>query len=131
MTDQQKAEDTKPVGTGRLWAGWFIAIAAWSLHLFLSYSLVEWYCRNTAAISSVNAKILLHSLTALCFLLALYGGWLAWSSMRQLQNRKNALDNAFFIRSLFMAKSGILLSLFLAAVILVQGLPNLVVPPCH
>lgn len=131
MTDQQKTEDTKPVGAGRLWAGWFIAIAAWGLHLFASYSLVEWYCRNAEAISSVSAKIILHSLTALCFLLALYGGWLAWSSVRQLQNRRNALDNTFFTRSRFMAKSGILLSLFLAVIILVQGLPNLVLPLCH
>lgn len=131
MADQQKTEDVKPLGTSRLWAGWFIAITAWGLHLFLSYSLVEWYCRNTEAISGGNAKFLLHSLTALCFLLALYGGWLAWSSMRQLQNRKSGLDNTLFTRSRFMAKSGILLSLFLAVIILVQGLPNLVLPPCH
>lgn len=131
MTNQQKTENAKPVGTPRLWAGWFTAIGAWGLHLFLSYSFVEWYCRNMEVISGLNAKVILHSLTALCFLLALFGGWLALSSLLQLQNRKQGLDNTLFSRSRFMAVSGILLSLFLAVIILVQGLPNLVLLPCH
>ncbi len=131
MLNRQHGQNSKSIGAGRLWAAWFIAIAAWGLHLFASYSLVEWHCRNPQTLSDITTKIMLHSLTVFCFLLALSAGGLAWRSIRTLRERKNSLSNTFFTRSRFMATSGILLSLFLAVIILVQGLPNLVLPPCH
>lgn len=112
---------------GQLWAGWLVAAAAWGLHLLVSYGLVELVCEKPAILETVRVEIILHGLTILFFLLALSGAALAWRINKRLRAQPRLPDPG---RSEFMATSGILLSLFFAIVVLVQGLPNMVLPTC-
>lgn len=130
MREERGKEKELPTAS-RLWAGWLVAVAAWGLHLFASYGLVELYCRNQGIASAASIKLILHGLTGLCFLLAFYGGWLAWRTDQSLAHGlKEDGGDPGWQRSRFMARSGIMFSGFLAVVILVQGLPNLVFEPC-
>lgn len=106
----------------RLWAGWMVATVAWILHLSISYSLVEWYCRNSEVLEAQTVKMMLHAVTGLSFLLAVFGAWFAWRTRKRLRAEPGLSE--------FMAGSGVWYSLFLAVVILVEGIPNMVIPTC-
>lgn len=131
MTEQRASTERELPTARRLWAGWLIGAAAWGLHLFLSYGLVELYCRNQEIATAASIKFILHSLTGACFFLAAYGGWLAWRTDHRLHDHASEEGGDPGIqRSRFMARSGIMFSAFLAIIILVQGMPNLVFEPC-
>lgn len=125
--EQEKDNNRYCPKAGQLWAGWLVAAAAWGLHLLVSYGLVELVCKKPAILETVWVEIILHGLTILFFLLALSGAALGWHISRRLRTERKPSDHG---RSKFMATSGILLSLFFATVILVQGLPNMVLPTC-
>lgn len=131
MSEQRASNERELPTASRLWAGWLVAVAAWGLQLFLSYGLVELYCRNQGIATPATIKLILHGLTGGMFILAFYGGWLAWRTEQSLaQGMKDEGSGTGVQRSRFLARSGIMFSAFLAAVILVQGLPNLVFEPC-
>jgi uncharacterized membrane protein len=105
------------------WGPWLLGAAAWGAHLGISYGMVEWYCRNADALQPSSIKLLLHGTTLVCFVLAVTSVWLGYRHVRML-NAKAVHRNRF------MAKTGMLISLFFALLIAVQGLPNLVFEPC-
>ena len=113
-------------GVLALWGGWVLAILAWLLHLRVSYGAVGWYCREQRELSPVLVSVGLNLWTLVCALLAVAGILLARRNLRSV----GAADDAGR-RSRFMGWSGYLMSLFFLAVILVQGLPNLVLGPCQ
>jgi hypothetical protein len=128
----EKTAHSELPGVVQLWSGWFIGVAAWGLHLFLSYALVEWYCVNPTVLQPATVKIGLHGLTIICFALALYGGRLVWRIHRTLQVNGEEVSNGGrgWVRSRFMTCGGIMLTGFMAVLILVEGIPNFVFEPC-
>lgn len=130
MKDNARDQSQVLPNRRRLWSGWFLAVFAWILHLSVSYGLVEWFCRNRAALSEAWLAVLLHGTTIATLGLALFGAWLAWNNYRTLVRLPAAEAGPATKRSLFMAQSGIWTSLFFAVLIAVEGIPNLMVPPC-
>lgn len=105
-----------------------LGVAAWALHLFVSYSLVEWHCRNLGTLSHGTTKLILNTLTVVLFVLAVVA---AVGSKRH--GDRYAKEDALGAgkRPQFMAQFSALLCGFLAVVILVQGIPNLMVGLCY
>ena len=115
-----------PLGQCR-WGGWAVATVAWVLHLIVSYSVVEWYCRRGGDIEPERVTLALNGLTLITALMAAAGIWLAWHNLRRV--RQAGEDGRS--RARFMAVSGILISTFFLVVILVEGIPPLVLGPCQ
>lgn len=105
-----------------------LGVAAWALHLFISYSLVEWHCQNLGTLSHGTTKILLNTLTVAFLVLAVVA---ALISKRYGDDSIKTDPSETGKRPQFMARFSALLCGFLAVVILVQGLPNVMVGLCY
>jgi divalent metal cation (Fe/Co/Zn/Cd) transporter len=121
---------TKPVslnrvGSGYLWRFWFIAIAAWALQLFICYALVEWHCARPSTFSEQTLQWIVGIVTAVCFVAALVNLRYAFRYYRQLKKQKSSHS-----REIFMSSGACIMSGFLAAVILMQGWPTLLLAAC-
>lgn len=114
-------------GTGVLWLGWFIGIFAWVIHLFGSYTLVEWYCANPGVLQSSTVKMILHGTTLVTFAMAIYGVWLTWTLWKRCRGYDG---DATLRRIVFMARSGCFMNAAMAVLIAVEGIPNFVYPVC-
>lgn len=129
MQGRQSEEDV-PRGNGPsakplAWCS-AIAMAAWALHLFIGYSLVEWHCHNPAAISNATAKAILAALTVAGFLAAVVSGIFCKKYSAKLA--RQPVPNSK--RTPFLARFGALLCAFLAVLIAAQGLPIVMVAMC-
>ncbi|HKY53877.1 MAG TPA: hypothetical protein VJM08_06190 [Anaerolineales bacterium] len=110
----------------------------WSAHFLISYGWVEFACRaNLLVLDSTVLGVTVLSwsvllLTLVATLAALYVGWSAYQSWRQLRSKEEAreIDNWSVEAHRFMALSGIFLSALFSLVILLTGLPALVLGPC-
>ena len=56
----------------RVWFGWLAPPVAWAADLQINYALAGWVCRH-------GGVALLHAISLAALLLALSGGWVAWS----------------------------------------------------
>jgi hypothetical protein len=106
-----------------LWYGVFAAVAAWKLQLVTNYTLFPYLCWH-------RLEIVNHLLSALFFGVALSGAWIAYKAWRHMGTETDLGKGGVIGRSRFMAVSGILLSLYLALVILGQWVPNIVLSAC-
>lgn len=117
-------------GIAVLWAGWWLAGAAWALHLAIGWTVVDWYCHNRTGISAASISWILNLVSLTAIAMAGAGIVLAWRNRRRLgqgaEGGQNPLD-----RSGFMARAGILISCFFLGIILMQSLPNLILGPCQ
>lgn len=104
-----------------------LSAAAWALHLFISYSFVEWHCRNTEVMSHATAKVILHGLTGALFLVALACTVQCVRASRRAKHTDEQVRNR---RRLFMLRFSAMFSALLAVTIVVQGLPNVLVALC-
>lgn len=119
-------------GSLRLWAGWLLPVAGWVLHLYSSFLLVDWYCHNDTGMSPSSLLLLLHGATILALAVALAGVFIAWRCLRALEPAgKEEEGGVAFSRSRFLAWGGIILSVYLSVIIVLQGWANFFVVPCQ
>lgn len=123
---ERKQVDNRLPGTGILWLGWMVGIVAWGIHLFASYTLVEWYCQNSEVLQSSTAKLILHGISIATLAIAIYGIFLTW----RLWRRWRTNGSTTLQRIAFMAQSGLLMNMFMAVLIVVEAIPNFVYPIC-
>ena len=128
----------------RLWLGLLLAPLAWLIHIMVSPLLLEWYCRAPSHLSEQTISISLHLLTLFSALLALSSFLFAWLGKRALSSNTQTCNTQTcntqsddknvhpisLSRKRFMGTLGMLLSLFLFALILLQGWPNIMLRPC-
>ncbi|QJD58013.1 hypothetical protein HG264_03370 [Pseudomonas sp. gcc21] len=126
MTDTRADVNSGP-GVLALIGGWGLALAAWGLHLAISYSIVEWYCNRGGNVAPQSISLVLN-IVALCMLViagaGLYLAWRNWRAVRQLGHEASS-------RSRFLAAGGPLISALMLGVIVMQSIPNLVLSPCQ
>ncbi|MEH6388132.1 MULTISPECIES: hypothetical protein [Pseudomonas] len=126
MTDKRADVNSGP-GVLALTAGWGLAVAAWGLHLAISYSIVEWYCNRGGDYAPQSISLVLN-IVALCMLiLAGAGLYLAGRNLRAVRQ----LGHEASSRSRFLATGGPLISVLMLGVIVMQSVPNLVLSPCQ
>ncbi len=109
-----------------LWLLASMGIVAWAVHLFASYALVEWYCQPGDVgrlLSGSMLSLLLMLLTVLCCGVALLGAFLSRHRLKTVERG--------YRRARFMLSAGLLLGLFLAMAILLQGWPLFFLSPCQ
>lgn len=126
MVNSNSPSESPQLSLTRLWSFWFSAVAAWAVQLFVSYSLVEWYCVNAESISQNKIQAINLALTSVCFLIAFSSTIFAFRSAKKISS-----DDLSMQRIKFMVWGGMILSGFLGVTILMQGIPNLVLPLCN
>lgn len=119
-TQTRELDDRKAIA--KLWFGVFGGPFAWALHLQLNYALVGWACAN-------DAGLLLHAIAIAAILITIASAFAARSSLRRLERSPLDVDRVME-RRIFMAKSGVILSLFFVLVIFAHEIPNLILRPC-
>jgi hypothetical protein len=102
-----------------LWTGMLAPPIAWLIQFQILYSNVLPSCVS-------NTKVGLFSTTAICFLIALASGALAWRELR----RNPAPDELVKSRR-FMSYVGLMTSGLFALVIIAQTIAVIVVDPCR
>lgn len=128
---QKTQEDVPPTDNPSVRTIWWcsgLAVVAWGLHLFVSYSLVEWYCRNQETMSNASMKLLLHGLTLALGLVAVACTVVSRNYSSRLKREKGGSQKAG--RAKFMASFSTVFCGSMVAIILVQGIPNWVVALC-
>lgn len=112
--------------TGRLslWLAVGAGALAWSAHLLVSYALVGVACATGLA-------WILHAVTLLTFLVTVTGGWVClrtwWRCRREAGAGPRGLSADY---QAYMGLGGTLLNALFAFVILLEGLPVALIPPC-
>lgn len=106
-----------------LWYGVFGGVAAWKLQLVTNYALFPYLCWH-------RLEIVNHLLSLVFFLMALSAALVAFRAWRHMGEATDLGQGGVIGRSRFMAVGGILLSLYLALVILGQWVPNVVLSAC-
>lgn len=101
-----------------------LSVAAWGLHLFVTYSLVEWHCR-TLALEDITVKVILYAVTAVLFLVAAFCTMISRTKVQKEEKQISKKKEGLFSLTFTTWLSG-----FLSAVILVQGLPVFLVSLC-
>jgi hypothetical protein len=106
-----------------LWVGWLAGPVAWTLHLMVSYLLVEWVC-------ATGNVWTLHAVTVATALLAAVGASVAW---RQWAAAGRAWPRSGGGRSpdRFLAVGGLIISAFSTLIILAEGIPNFILSACQ
>ena len=106
-----------------LWAALLLSSGAWSLHLIVSYFLVEASCEQVSMAGGAappGVWITLVVVTAVSVLLALLGAAFAWGRRRALEHGGPGLERSAGLSSVIFA-----LSVFFALVILLELAPIL------
>jgi hypothetical protein len=106
-----------------LWATWAIGPVAWTLHLMVSYLLVEWVC------GTGNVWVL-HGVTLATVLMAAAGGLIAWRQWTAAGRRWPGAGGDPASRTRFLAVGGLIISLLSALIILAEGIPNFILSAC-
>ena len=103
-------------------AGLVLAPLAFGADLLISYMLVQHSC-------STGHYYVLHVISAVCFLVALGGAFIAW---QQYQLAKGGSDEGGtpLDRSHFLGLLGTCFSLFIALVIIANAVPRFFLSPC-
>ena len=112
----------------KLWGYWLISMVAWAAQLFLSYSLVEWYCVNSETVSIKKIQAAILAITFVCLTLSTVSTTRAYRVVAIIRAQP---ESPLKSRNLFMVYGAVLLSGFLSVSILMQGLPNFILPMCN
>lgn len=107
---------------------------AWSVQLMVNYFLVEAACMSGVLLFwtgplSMAAWIML-VVTLLALVATAYGGWVSFQAREQVQAEAEGDEERATQRALFMARTGIYLSVIFLLLVLITGLPVLVLHPC-
>jgi hypothetical protein len=107
-----------------LWAGLLFPPIAFLLDLETAYALVPTACsaRNVLPVHLVHLG---------CFLLAVFGGLIAWRWWRLTGATWPGEEGGPLARSRFMAGLGMLLSGLFALLIIAMWIPSFVLDPCQ
>jgi hypothetical protein len=105
-----------------LWTGWLVGPVAWTLHLMVSYLMVEWVCET-------GGEWALHAVTLATALMAAAGAWVAWGQWTAA-GRQWPRGGGGIERVRFMAVSGVVISVLMLLIILAEGVPNFILNPC-
>lgn len=106
-----------------LWTGWVVGPVAWSLHLMVSYLLVEWVCLTGNAWA-------LHAVTLVTALVSAAGAAVAWRQWSVVGRRWPRAGIHRVERTRFLAVGGLVMSVLSTLVILAEGIPNFILWPC-
>ena len=124
-----RAEDywREPGAPLLLWAGLFVAPAAWALNLQANHMLSAFACEGWW-------RPAFHVVTLITVSIALTGVWLAWRSWQTLRDADGRQEvralRHRIERSRFMAAAGLVLSAYFALTIMAQWIPALFIEPC-
>lgn len=115
-----------------LWACVLVGPLAWALQLGTFYPLVDLACR-------LDSTWFFHVLTAILVLLALTGAVLSWHYLRLphhmaqetiLTDRISDISKREIPSRQFLAISGLVLSIFFSALMVMEWIPTLYLSPC-
>ena len=108
-----------------LWAGVVGAPAVWAVQMTTGYTLAPLGC------GSNTVHLILHGVTILCALLALFGGYLSWREYHGAGGGSHE-DTAGGIvdRARVIGALGLAVSLLMTLVILAQGIPSFFFDGC-
>lgn len=117
------ASQTEPAPAGSLFFGFLGGPISWTLHLLLSYFVVENLC---GPLSHTGVRGLVIALTVLFALVSFASAAVGWREWRS-EDRTIAEPLS---RSDFMARSGLILGLLFGAATIVEGIPIVLLPLC-
>ena len=106
-----------------LWFGVLAGPFAWKLQLVTNYVLYSYLCWH-------RLEIVNHLLSILFLLLALSGALVAFRMWKRMGAETDLERGGVIGRSRAMAVGGIVLSLYMAVVIVGQWVPNIVLSAC-
>lgn len=113
-----------------LWAGWVLPMLGWAAQLMAGYLIVEFYCQRPGDVAPQSISIALGLLTVGSLLAVLAGLGMGLRNRRRLADA-TAANAVAFARARFLCRMGLLLGLFLGALVVMQGLPILILDPCQ
>jgi hypothetical protein len=123
MTVDPRTDIADPQELRDLWTGLLLAPAAFLLNLEMAYALVPQAC-------SSGTRLLTHVVHAVCLVLTILGGLTALRRWRLHGETWPGGGGGRVSRSRFMSGLGLLLSGFIAMVIVAQWIPSFVLTPC-
>jgi hypothetical protein len=125
---RSRAQNTHVRGNVTLWFGFLGGALAWTLHLLASYLLAEGSCAPALAVEgtrvSSTVAILMHSATLAGALVALAATLSARSQWQRWRGDADRSGRAY------IGLAGVFVSGAFLLIILIEGLPPLLVPPC-
>jgi hypothetical protein len=107
-----------------LWTGVLLAPIAFLIDLEVAYALVPTAC-------SARNRLPVHLVHFACFLLALFGGLVAWGCWKATGSTWPGEEDGPMGRSKFMAGTGMLLSMLFVLVIVAMWIPSFILDPCQ
>lgn len=108
------------------WGVWWSLVAgfaAWGFDLALSYMLEQHSC-------STGHHYVLHTISLICFLVALSGFATGLSGLRRLPSHASDEGGSRFDRTHFQVLIGMMFSLSFAIVIIAGAVPRWILSPC-
>lgn len=119
-----RSQDSEQVGEAALWWGALAGPIAWSLHLLVSYALVQPAC-------SRGLEVVLWVVSAVTLCLAAVGGVVAWRSWSTIGGGNDFSLRAVSGRRAFMAAFGVIACVLFAAGIILASVPLLFLGACE
>jgi hypothetical protein len=107
-----------------LWTGVLLPPIAFLINLEVAYALVPKACAS-------KSTLVLHLVHAVCLGLVLLGGLTAWRCWRATGAVWPGEGGGPLARSRFMAGIGVLMSVFVALVIVADWIPSFMLNPCQ
>jgi hypothetical protein len=107
-----------------LWIGVLLAPIVFLIDLELAYALVPTAC-------STRSRLPVHLVHLACLLLVLFGWAIAWRCWKATGATWPVEEGGPLARSRFMAGLGLLLSGFIALVIVAMWIPSFILDPCQ
>jgi hypothetical protein len=125
---RSRAQNTVNRGNAALWFGFLGGALAWTLHLLASYLLAEGSCAPALAVDGMRGSgivaILMHSATLAGALVALAATLSARSQWRRWRGDADQSGRGY------IGLAGVFVSGAFLLIILIEGLPPLLIPPC-
>ena len=113
-------------GSGWLWFGVFGGPAAWSLQTLIGSELDEMACSPGAGAAGLVEPVVL-VVTAVSFAITVLAGAMSWRCLRAASGRDDTIGR----RASWMARAGVLTSLFFMIAIGQGFLPSLFLSSCQ
>ncbi len=124
MTTQVTKAEAR--GSGWLWFGVLGGPAAWSFQTLIGSELDEIACSPGAAAPGVVEPVVL-VVSAVCFAITILAGLMSWRCLRAASRS----DDTNGRRATWMARAGVLTSLFFVIAIFQGFLPSLFLSACQ
>jgi hypothetical protein len=125
MGTNQPKPASAPLRTIALWAGLFLAPAAWAVHLQFVYAASQQVCKQSLSSATLSCA------SAICLALAIISGLLAtWNWFVAGAKWPSGEQSDLMARCRFLSAEGMLSALLFAVVIAAQWLALVYLPPC-